>query len=59
MPDSYNLISGPMTISGTKNEFDYYYHQFKIDEELFLEPGQILGFGGAQIGFRYTKHITY
>ena len=52
MPDSYNLVSGPMTISGTKNEFDYYYHQFAIDEELVLEPGQILGFGGAQIGFR-------
>ena len=53
MPDSYNLVSGPTTISGTNNGFDYYYHQFQIDEELFLEPGQILGFGGAQIGFRY------
>ena len=53
MPDSYNLISGPMTISGITNGFDYYYHQFQTDEELFLEPGQILGFGGAQVGFRY------
>ena len=52
MPDSYHLIFGPLSISGTKNDFDYYHYQLTNGEELVLEPGQVLGFGGAQIGYR-------
>ena len=51
MPDTYNMVSGPISIAGTQVE-DYFYHQFTKAEELLLEPGQILGFGGAQIGYR-------
>ena len=51
MPDMYNMVSGPISIYGTQVG-NYFYHQFTKEEELSLEPGQILGFGGAQIGYR-------
>ena len=51
MPDTYNMVSGPISIAGTQVG-NYFYHQFTKAEELLLEPGQILGFGGAQIGYR-------
>ena len=59
MPDSYELVSGPLSISGTKNDYDYYHHHLTIEEELVLEPGQVLGFGGAQIGYRYFQKSVF
>ena len=33
---------------------NYWYAYLKPDEEIILEPGQLLGTSGVKIGFRYN-----
>lgn len=51
LPDIYTPVLGPISISGTKLDSGYYYHYLTDAEEMLVAPGQILGFGGAQIGY--------
>lgn len=52
LPDTFTPVLGPITIPGTKApDSDYYYHYLTDAEEMLIAPGQMLGFGGAQVGY--------
>ena len=53
IPDKYNEISGPIAISGETIETDGSYFYADLSSlDIELEPGQVIGIEGAQIGYK-------
>ena len=53
IPDKYSEISGPIAISGETIETDGSYFYADLSSlDIELEPGQVIGIEGAQIGYK-------
>ena len=57
IPDKYNEISGPVAISGKTIETDGSYFYADLSSlDIDLEPGQVIGIEGAQIGYKIESN---
>jgi hypothetical protein len=49
MPDGFNPVGSPLTISVATSTNTRMFHKLSVDEELYLMPGQYLGISGVEI----------
>ena len=60
IPDTYTKVLGPIEITGIKStDGEPYFYAKLNDEEIELEPGQVIGVEGAQIGYRLISNCSY
>ncbi len=57
LPDKYEIVK-TLQVTGAAPSYSTSYYNYVLtpSEEIILEPGQFLGFGGAQVGFRAASN---